>query len=112
MPVAKGELQCVILGMAVEVFDDNGNATSMHPAFNPHPIQGWSPDFLSKLTHDAQVEGLIDDVVPVSSAESLKVARELARKEGIFCGISGGATFAGAIQVAQNAPFGHDGHHL
>jgi cysteine synthase A len=77
-----------------------------HPAFRPHLMQGWSPDFIAKLTQDAMTAGLIDKILPVSGAESLRLARELATKEGILAGISGGATLAGALQVAEAAPPG------
>jgi cysteine synthase len=77
-----------------------------HPAFRPHLMQGWSPDFIAKLTQDAMAGGLIDKILPVSGAESLRLARELATKEGILAGISGGATLAGALQIAEAAPPG------
>jgi cysteine synthase A len=69
-------------------------------------MQGWSPDFIPKLTEDAVAQKLIDRVVPVNGAEALRLSRELARKEGIFVGISGGATLAGALQVCADAPPG------
>jgi cysteine synthase A len=77
-----------------------------HPNFRPHLMQGWSPDFVPKLTEDAVALKLIDRIVPVNGAQSLKLARELAQTEGIFVGISGGATFAGALQMCDQAPAG------
>jgi cysteine synthase A len=77
-----------------------------HPNFRPHLMQGWSPDFIPKLTEDAVALKLIDRIVPVNGAQSLKLARELAQKEGIFVGISAGATFAGALQLCDQAPAG------
>jgi cysteine synthase A len=74
-----------------------------HPNFRPHLMQGWSPDFIPKLTEDAVALKLIDRVVPVNGAQSLKLARELAQQEGIFVGISGAATLAGALQVCRDA---------
>jgi len=74
-----------------------------HPNFRPHLMQGWSPDFIPKLTEDAVALKLIDRVVPVNGALSLRLARELAQKEGIFVGISGGATLAGALQICHEA---------
>ena len=47
-----------------------------------------------------------DEVVPIAGAEGMKWTKELARKEGIFAGISGGATFAVARQIAERAPAG------
>jgi cysteine synthase len=77
-----------------------------HPNFRPHLMQGWSPDFIPKLTEDAVALKLIDRIVPVSGAQSLKLARELAQKEGIFVGISAGASLAGALTVCDQAPPG------
>ncbi|PAU78879.1 cysteine synthase A [Halomonas salipaludis] len=77
-----------------------------HPRFRPHLMQGWSPDFISPLTQQAVAAGVVDDVVPVAGEEALRLARELARKEGIFVGISAGATLAAALQVARRAPAG------
>src|SRR5580693_3228495 len=61
-----------------------------HPNFRPHLMQGWSPDFIPKLTEDAVALKLIDRIVPVNGAQSLQLARDLARQEGIFTGISAG----------------------
>jgi cysteine synthase A len=83
-----------------------GEPAESHPAFRPHPMQGWTPDFIPKLAEDAIDAGLIDDIVAVSGADALRLSRELALKEGIFVGISSGATLAGALQVASKAPPG------
>jgi cysteine synthase A len=80
--------------------------TESHPSFRPHMVQGWAPDFVPKLTRDVVEAGWIDELVPVSSSEALRLSQELARKEGIFTGISGGATLAGALQVCETAPEG------
>ena len=84
----------------------DGSPAGSHPNFRPHLMQGWAPDFIPKLTEDAVAQHLIDRIVPVNGAEALRLARELARKEGIFVGISGGATLAGALQVCADAPPG------
>jgi cysteine synthase A len=84
----------------------DGSPAGSHPNFRPHLMQGWAPDFIPKLTEDAVAHHLIDRIVPVNGAEALRLARELARKEGIFVGISGGATLAGALQVCADAPEG------
>ena len=86
--------------------DAQGTPSASHPNFRPHLMQGWSPDFIPKLTEDALGLHLIDRIVPVSGADAMRVSRELAQKEGIFAGISGGATLAGALQVAESAPEG------
>ena len=83
--------------------NSDGSPSGSHPSFRPHLMQGWSPDFIPKLTEDAVALRLIDRVVPVSGARALELSRELARKEGIFVGISGGATFTGALQVCAEA---------
>ncbi len=84
----------------------DGSPTESHPNFRPHLMQGWSPDFIPKLTEDAVAAGVIDGIIPVDGNEALRLARELAQKEGIFCGTSGGGTFAGAMEVAKEAPAG------
>jgi cysteine synthase A len=84
----------------------DGSPAGSHPMFRPHLMQGWSPDFIPKLTEDVVALQLIDEVVPVNGAEGLRCARQLASREGIFTGISGGATFAAALQVAESAPPG------
>jgi cysteine synthase len=86
--------------------DPDGGPSSGHPAFEPHPIQGWTPDFIPKVLQEAVDGRLYDDVVKVSGPEGIRWARELARKEGIFVGISAGATFAVARQIAERAPAG------
>ncbi len=84
----------------------DGSPSVSHPSFRPHLMQGWSPDFVAKLTEDAQREGLVDEIVPVGGAEALRLSRALAREEGIFCGISSGATLAAALDVGRRAPKG------
>ena len=84
-------------------YNPDGSAASSHPMFRPHLMQGWAPDFIPKLTNDALAAGHVDQVVPIDGKEALRLARELALKEGIFCGISGGATLAGALQIARQA---------
>jgi cysteine synthase A len=83
---------------------DDGTPSESHPLFRPHLMQGWSPDFIPKLTQDAVAMKFIDHIVPVNGAEALRLSRELASKEGIFVGISAGATLAGALQIAKTAP--------
>ena len=83
--------------------DANGAISGSHPRFRPHLMQGWSPDFISRLTEDAVGAGWVDEIVPVSGAEALRLARELARQEGIFVGTSSGATLAAALEVARRS---------
>jgi cysteine synthase A len=84
----------------------DGSPSASHPHFRPHLMQGWSPDFIPKLAEDASTLELIDQIVPVSGAEALHLSRELAQKEGIFTGITAGATLAGGLEVARKAPEG------
>jgi cysteine synthase A len=84
----------------------DGSPAAGHPAWKPHPMQGWSPDFIPKITGDAVAAHEIDQVLSIAGADALKCSRDLAAKEGIFVGISAGATFAGALKVAETAPAG------
>jgi cysteine synthase A len=68
----------------------------------PHKIQGWTPDFIPEVLN----ADIFDELVPVSDDRSIEVSRELAAKEGIFTGISSGATLAAALRVARTAPDG------
>jgi len=86
--------------------DENGQPRGSHPRFRPHLMQGWSPDFISRLTDNALKEQLVDEVVPVDGNEAMQRARELATQEGIFVGTSSGATLAAALHVARQAPPG------
>ncbi len=86
--------------------DSQGSPTESHPSFRPHLMQGWTPDFIAKLTEDAIALKLIDQIVPIDGTKALECAKALASSEGIFAGISGGATLAGALQVAQGAKSG------
>jgi cysteine synthase A len=96
-----------LLGSGIEqVRNSDGSAAAPHPAFKPHPMQGWTPDFIPKLTADAVAMKVIDQIITVPGSEAIHYAGELARKEGIFVGITGGATFAGALRVCAEAPTG------
>lgn len=79
----------------------DGTPERSHPEFRPHPMQGWSPDFIPLLTEQARERGLIDRLLPVSGDEALACARALAQREGILTGITGGGTLAGALRLAR-----------
>ncbi|HET7607504.1 MAG TPA: cysteine synthase A [Gammaproteobacteria bacterium] len=83
--------------------DASGKPSQSHPNFRPHLMQGWAPDFISKLTEDAVAAGLVDEIVPVAGNDALKLARDLARREGIFVGTSSGATLAAALTIARRS---------
>jgi cysteine synthase A len=84
----------------------DGTPSAPHPTFKPHPMQGWTPDFIPKITDDAVAMKVIDRVLPIAGADAIRCSKELAAKEGIFVGITSGATFAGALKVAAQAEKG------
>src|SRR5215216_6412445 len=86
--------------------NSDGTPAARHPAWKPHPIQGWSPDFIPKLTGDAIDMKLVDRVITVPGPQAMHWSRQLAQKEGIFVGTSSGATFAAAMEVCADAPKG------
>jgi cysteine synthase A len=92
-------------GIAQERNPD-GSPGASHAAFKPHPMQGWTPDFIPKLTGDVVDTNVIDRILTISGADAISCAKDLAQKEGIFVGISAGGTFAAALQVCKEAPDG------
>ena len=81
----------------------DGSPAKANPAFKPHPMQGWSPDFIPKLTGDALDTGTISRIITIAGADAMKCSKALAQQEGIFVGITAGATFAGALEVCKSA---------
>ena len=81
----------------------DGSPSASHAAFEPHPIQGWTPDFIPRVLQEAIDESYYDELIPIAGAEAVKWAKALAQKEGIFCGISSGATFGVAMRIAEKA---------
>jgi cysteine synthase A len=84
----------------------DGTPSAGHAAWAPHPMQGWTPDFIPKITGDAIEAHLFDQVLPIAGPDAMAVSKALAQQEGIFVGITAGATMAGALKVAQTAPKG------
>jgi cysteine synthase A len=84
----------------------DGRPSESHPQSRPHVMQGWSPDFIPKLTEDAFAMKLVDRVLGINGADAMRLSRELAQREGIFVGVSGGATLAGALMLAKESPPG------
>jgi len=70
--------------------------------WNPHKIQGWTPDFIP----DVLDRDIYDQLRSVTDERAIQVSRELAHSEGIFTGISSGATLATALEVAEGAAEG------
>jgi cysteine synthase A len=68
----------------------------------PHKIQGWTPDFVPAVLK----KDVAHQILPVTDQEAIETSRALASREGIFCGISSGGTFAAALKVAAEAPQG------
>src|SRR6185436_19248877 len=83
-----------------------GTPAKPNAAWKPHPMQGWSPDFVPKLTGDVVDMKVIHKVLTIAGPDAMKWSRELAQKEGIFVGITAGGTFAGALQVCRDAAKG------
>jgi cysteine synthase len=81
----------------------DGSPAKPNSAFKPHPMQGWSPDFIPKITGDAVDMGVISRIITIAAPDAMKCSRDLAQKEGIFVGITAGATFAGALEVCKSA---------
>ena len=68
--------------------------------WSPHKIQGWTPDFIPEVLD----RSVMDQVVPVSDEDAIETAQRLAKQEGIFCGISSGATMFAALTIANQVP--------
>jgi cysteine synthase A len=89
-------------GIHIVVVEPEGAALLSGNEWKPHKIQGWTPDFIpSVLNRD-----VFDEIVTVGDLEARDRARDLAKSEGIFCGLSSGGTFAAALKVAAKAPKG------
>ena len=86
----------------IVVTEPEGAALLSGHEWKPHKIQGWTPDFVPSVLD----RSVFDEIVLVGDIESRDTARDLATKEGIFCGLSSGATFAAAKKVAEKAPQG------
>ncbi len=86
----------------IVVVEPEGAALLAGKEWHPHKIQGWTPDFIPQVL-DREV---YDELLTVTDTEARDTARDLASKEGVFCGISSGGTYAGALKVAEKAPKG------
>jgi len=80
-----------------------GAPAESHPSWEPHPIQGWTPDFIPLVLQESIDRKYFDEIIPVTGADGIAWSKQLARREGLFTGISGGSTFAVAMQVAERA---------
>lgn len=84
-------------GLKIAATEPEGAALLSGKDWQPHKIQGWTPDFIPAVLN----RDIYDLIVPVGDVQSRDTARALAMQEGIFCGISGGGTFAAALEVAK-----------
>src|SRR5207237_9512469 len=84
----------------------DGAPVARHPAWKPHPLQGWSPDFIPKLTGDSVDMHLVNRVITVPGPQAMHWSRQLAQKEGIFVGTSAGGTIGAALTVCEEAAEG------
>lgn len=89
-----------------QIRNADGSHAGSHPSFRPHLMQGWSPDFVPALVEASLAESRIDEFVAVAGTDALRYSRSLATEEGIFAGLSAGATLAAAIEIATSAPEG------
>jgi cysteine synthase A len=90
----------------VNTRNDAHQPTESHPQFQPHPIQGWTPDFIPWVLQEAIDGGYYDELIPIAGADGIAWSRRLAAEEGIFTGISGGSTVAVGMKLAETAPEG------
>jgi cysteine synthase len=104
--VCEPEIAGLLTGGIEQKRNDDGSPAESHPSFNPHPVQGWTPDFIPKLTGDAMDSDGADQVLTVAAPRAMECSRNLAQQEGIFVGISAGATLATALEIAETAPKG------
>ncbi len=90
----------------VNTRNEGHQPTEGHPNFEPHPIQGWTPDFIPWVLQEAMDKSYYDELIPIAGSEGIAWSRRLAAEEGIFTGISGGSTFAVSMKLAETAPEG------
>ncbi len=84
----------------------DGTNKESHPNFRPHLMQGWTPDFIPKLTEQAVHDHHIDDLIAVDGNFAMECSKNLAQKEGVFVGVTAGAGMAAALEIAKTAPDG------
>ena len=89
-------------GLQVIAAEPAGAAMLSGAPWQPHRIQGWTPDFLPAVLN----RGIADRVLPVDDVLARDTARRLAHEEGVFAGLSAGATVAAALRIAETAPRG------
>lgn len=83
----------------ITVCEPAGAALLSGQEWQPHKIQGWTPDFVP----DVLERGVADQILTIDDVLARDTARRLAAEEGVFVGISAGATMAAALEVAKHA---------
>ena len=105
------EAALIASGVPQERNDDKdelfpGSPSKVHAKWEPHIIAGWAPSFIPKLAEDGMDLNLADELITITPEEGMKAALDLSKKEGIFTGISGGATFASALKICNGVEDG------
>ena len=104
--VCEPEVAGLLSGGIEQKRNADGSPAESHPSFSPHPMQGWTPDFIPKLAGDSIAAKDASKIITVAAPRALECSRNLAQQEGIFVGISAGATLAAALEVAESADAG------
>ena len=104
--MAEPDVAPLLIKGKTQLRTDDGAPANSHPDWNPHPIQGWTTDFIPLVLQEAIDKKFIDEIIPVAGVDGIKWSQKLAAKEGILTGISGGSTFSVAMEVANKAPKG------
>ncbi len=104
--VCEPEVAGLLTGGIAQKRNEDGSPAESHPSFSPHPMQGWTPDFIPKLAGDSIDAAYADHIVTVANPRAMECSRNLAQQEGIFVGISAGATLAAALEIAESAAQG------
>jgi len=104
--VCEPEVAGLLSGGIEQKRNPDGSPAESHPSFTPHPMQGWTPDFIPKLAGDSVAANNADKVLMVANPRAMECSRNLARQEGIFVGISAGATLAAGLEIAESAADG------
>jgi cysteine synthase A len=104
--VCEPEVAGLLTGGVEQKRNSDGSPAESHPSFSPHPMQGWTPDFIPKLAGDSVDANNADQILTIAGPSAMECSRNLAQQEGIFVGISAGATLAAGLQVAETAADG------
>jgi cysteine synthase A len=104
--VCEPEVAGLLTGGVEQKRNADGSPAESHPSFSPHPMQGWTPDFIPKLAGDSIEANAADQILTVAGPRAIECSRNLAQQEGIFVGISAGGTLAAGLEIAESAADG------